>query len=223
MAQVSDTSKGVQYLYKHNQHNLIVSATQVFLEYQPMLQRIAFGMVGCVRDAEDLVQDTFEKWLKVDHQKVKNVKAYLIKMLQNACTNFLNSFRKTRELAFSSPLEVLRTKYEEADFRIFDFESDLATGIQEMLQRLTLPEFSILLLKEGFGFDYQELTVIFGRKLENCRQLLSRAKKKKEKPQLTNSLYSEKSEQLTVEILKIYQQQGNIQSLIAYLQKELAN
>ena len=223
MAQVSDTSKGVQYLKIFNQRHLIVSATQVFLEYQPMLQRIAFGMVGCVRDAEDLVQDTFEKWLKVDHQKVKNVKAYLIKMLQNACTNFLNSFRRNREISFSSPLEVLRTKYEEADFRLFDFESDLATGIQEMLQRLTLPEFSILLLKEGFEFDYQELALIFGKKLENCRQLLSRAKKKKEKPNPTNAIHTEKSQQLTVEILKIYQQQGNIQSLVAYLQQELAN
>jgi len=200
-----------------------MSATQIFIEYQPMLQRLAYSMVGCMRDAEDLVQDTFEKWLKVDHENVNNVKAYLITVLKNTCTNFLNSFRKTREVNFSSPLETLKNKYEETDFRLFDFETDLSSGIQDLLQRLTLPEFSILLLKEGFDFDYQELTLVFGKKLDNCRQLLSRAKKKKSIPKSTASLNPEKRKQLTKEILDVYRQQGNIQSLLTYLQRELAN
>lgn len=200
-----------------------MSSAQIFIEYQPMLQRIAFGMVGCVRDAEDLVQDTFEKWLKVDHQQIKNAKAYLITILKNTCTNFLNSFRKTKESTFTSSLESLKNRYEETDFRLFDFETDLATGVQELLQRLTLPEFSILLLKEGFEFDYQELTIIFGKKIDNCRQLLSRAKKKKNKPTNPFSVNPEKRRQLIKEILAVYRQQGNIQSLVTYLQKELAN
>ena len=197
-------------------------AAEVFIEYQSLLQRIAYRMVGCVRDAEDLVQDTFEKWLKVDHQQIKNVKAYLIKMLKNTCTNFLNSFRKTKEINYSSPLEALKNKYEEGDFRLFEFESDLTAGVQDLLQKVTLPEFSILLLKEGFDFDYQELTVILGKKLDNCRQLLSRAKKKQQTTNTISTTPFRKHEQLAQEIIRVYHQQGNIQSLITYLQGELA-
>lgn len=201
----------------------MVPAAQVFLEYQPLLQRIAFRMVGCMRDAEDMVQDTFEKWLKVEHQHINNVKAYLITILKNTCTNFLNSFRKTKEFTFSSPLETLKHKYIETDFRLFEFESDLATGLQELLQKVSLPEFSMLLLKEGFDFDYQELTVLMGKKLDHCRQLLSRAKKKQNNSTIRFSIHPEKRKQLTKEILQVYQQQGSIQSLITYLQNEIGD
>jgi len=199
-----------------------MSATQVFLEYQPLLQRIALRMVGCVKDAEDLVQDTFEKWLKIDHSKIQNAKAYLITTLKNKCINFINSFRKNKELTFGSPMDLFKTKYEEIDFRLFDFETNLSAGIGDLLQKMTLPEFSILLLKEGFAFDYPELTEIFGQKIDNCRQLLSRAKKKKQARIASRPLNQERRKQITAEITAIYRQ-GNMQALVAYLQKEWLN
>lgn len=194
-------------------------ATQVFIEHQPVLQRIAYRMVGCRKDAEDLVQDTFEKWLRIDHTSVQNAKAYLISILKNKCINFLNSLRRTKEISFATPLEAFKNRYEEIDFRLFDFETDLATGISELLQKLTIPEFSILLLREGFEFDYAELSETFGKKLEHCRQLLSRAKKKKAKRQFTFPLNIERRNRVTREIAAIYQN-GNTQDLVAYLQKE---
>ena len=197
-----------------------MSAAQIFLEHQSLLQRIAFGMVGCIKDAEDLVQDTFEKWLQVDHQQIKNAKAYLIRILKNACINFLNSFRKTKEIQFDPLLELFKNKYEEIDFQLFDFENDLSSGVSLLLQKLTFPEFSLLLLKEGFEFDYVELSVLFEKKLDHCRQLLSRAKKKRSKRQLNFSLNQERRNQLTKEIAAIYKQ-GSLMDLITYLQGEI--
>ncbi len=195
-------------------------ATQIFIEHQSLLQRTAFGIVGCKKDAEDLVQDTFEKWIRLDHSNIQNAKAYLLSMLKNACINFLNSFRKTREISFGAPLELLKNRYEEIDFRLFDFETDLTNGISDLLQRLTLPEFSILLLKEGFEFDYSELSDTLGKKLDHCRQLLSRAKKKRNKRTYSFPLNIERRNQIAAEITAIYNN-GNIQDLVNYLQKEL--
>jgi len=197
-----------------------VSAAQVFLEHQSMLQHIAFRMVGCVKDAEDLVQDTFEKWLQVDHSQISNAKAYLVRILKNTCINFLNSFRKTKETQFDPLLELVKNRYEEIDFRLFDFESDLTSGVSVLLQKLTFPEFSILLLREGFELDYAELSVLFEKKLEHCRQLLSRAKTKRAKRQLNFSLNQERRNQLTKEIMAIYKK-GNMADLISYLQGEM--
>ena len=201
-------------------NTLLVSSTETFIQYQPQLQRVAFNMVGCVKDAEDLVQDTFERWLKIDHSKIKNVKAYLIQTLKNICINFLNSIRKTREVYFQNPLEGFRNRYEEIDFRPFDFEQDLSIGISDLLQKLTLPECSILILKEGFELDYPELTEIFEKKMDHCRQLLSRAKKKIKAPQLRFPLNIEKKNQLVKEISSVLKN-GNLQQLIAFLQKEV--
>lgn len=197
-------------------------ATQIFIEHQALLQRTAYGLVGCKKDAEDLVQDTFEKWVRLDHSSIQNAKAYLLSMLKNTCINFLNSFRKTREISFGAPLELLKNRYEEIDFQLFDFETDLTTGISDLLQRLTLPEFSILLLKEGFEFDYSELSDTLGKKLEHCRQLLSRAKKKRNKRTYSFPLNIERRNQIAAEITAIYNN-GNIQDLVSYLQKELGS
>ncbi len=197
-----------------------MSSAETFLQYQPQLQRMAFNMVGCMKDAEDLVQDTFEKWLKIDHAKIKNVKAYLIQTLKNICINFLNSIRKTKEIHFNNPLEGLRNRYEEIDFRPFDFEQDLSTGISELLQKLTLPEFSMLILKEGFEMDYPQLTEIFDKKMEHCRQIISRAKKKIKTPQIRFPLNIEKKEQVSKEISTVCKN-GNLHNLIAFFQQEV--
>ena len=195
-------------------------ATQIFIEHQALLQRTAYSIVGCKKDAEDLVQDTFEKWIRLDYSSIQNAKAYLLSMLKNACLNFLTSFRKTREISFGTPLELFKNRYEEIDLRLFDFETDLTTGVSDLLQRLTLPEFSTLLLKEGFEFDYSELSETLGKKLEHCRQLLSRAKKKRNKRAYSFPLNIERRNQIVKEITAIYNN-GNIQNLVAYLQKEL--
>ena len=77
-----------------------------------------------------------------------------------------------------------------------------------------------MLLKEGFAFEYSELTEIFGQKIDNCRQLLSRAKKKKQTAQASRPLNPARKKQITAEITAIYQE-GNMQALVAYLQQEL--
>jgi len=196
-------------------------ATQIFIEHQALLQRTAYSIVGCKKDAEDLVQDTFEKWIGLDHSIIQNAKAYLLSMLKNACINFLNSFRKTREVSFGTPLDLFKNRYEEMDFRLFDFETDLSAGISDLLQRLTFPEFSVLLLKEGFEFDYSELSETLGKKLEHCRQLLSRAKKKRNKRTYSFPINTERRNQITKEITAIYSN-GNVQDLVHYLQQELS-
>ncbi len=173
-----------------------------------------------MRDAEDLVQDTFEKWLKIDHSKIKNAKAYLIQTLKNICINFLNVIKRRREVTFSNPLEVLKNKYEEMDFGALDFEHELSVGIAELLQKLTLPELGILILKEGFGVNYAELTEIFENKMDHCRQLLSRAKKKIGQSQLRFPSHPARKDKLSRELSEVCKN-GNLHNLITYLQKEV--
>ncbi|MDH5610800.1 MAG: RNA polymerase subunit sigma, partial [Cyclobacteriaceae bacterium] len=59
--------------------------------YQPLLYSIALRMVGTLEDAEDIVQDTFEKWLSIDVESIHNTKAYLVRSVRNNCLQFLNS------------------------------------------------------------------------------------------------------------------------------------
>ena len=61
--------------------------------YQPMLRSVAMKIVGSLEDAEDIVQDTFEKWLTIDRKNIKNTKAYLIRSVSNNSIKFLTSLK----------------------------------------------------------------------------------------------------------------------------------
>ena len=65
-----------------------------------MLQRIAMRMLRCKADAEDIVQETFIKWLSQEQEKIKNTKAYLVRAVTNNCINHMQSLRQKRRRIF---------------------------------------------------------------------------------------------------------------------------
>ncbi|WPP48987.1 sigma-70 family RNA polymerase sigma factor [Catalinimonas niigatensis] len=156
-----------------------MSQTQTISLYQPLLYAIALRMVGSLQDAEDIVQDTFVKWLTIDHEKVENTKAYLIRTVTNNCINHLNSFRKKKSEYFSNlKNSELLEKYRDFELPRFDLENELSEALVLLHKKLEPIEKGIYLLREVFDFEYEDLQEIFGKKKENCRQLFSRAKEK---------------------------------------------
>ena len=156
-----------------------MNPSQTISLYQPLLQAIALKMVGSWEDAQDIVQDTFEKWLTIDQEKIQNTKAYLIRTVTNNCINHLNSFKKKKGeyLSQLKNLEILE-KYREFEFPRFDLENELSEALAVIHKKLEPVEKGIYLLREVFDFDYEELQKIFGKKKDNCRQLFFRAKEK---------------------------------------------
>lgn len=132
-----------------------------------------------MEDAEDIVQDTFIKWLSIDQEKVLNTKAYLIKTVTNNCINHLNTFKKKKHEYLSSlhPDELL-ARYKESDFAKFDLEKELSEALVIVQKKLEPVERGIFLLREVFNFDYEDIQEIMGKRKDNCRQLFFRAKEK---------------------------------------------
>jgi len=159
-----------------------MSQTQTISLYQPLLYAIALRMVGSLQDAEDIVQDTFVKWLTIDQEKIDNTRAYLVRTVTNNCINHLNSFRKKKSECFSQVRNVeLLERYRDFEFPCFDLENELSEALAVIHKKLEPVEKGIYLLREVFNFEYEDLQHIFGKKKENCRQLFSRAKEKLQK------------------------------------------
>lgn len=153
--------------------------SQTIALYQPMLQAIAMKMVGSMADAEDIVQDTFLKWLSLKEQKVKNTKSYLIKAVTNNCINHLNALkRKKDECIENISQSELMGWYKETDFAKFDLETEVSEALNIIHKKLEPVEKGIYILREVFNVEYDELQDIFDKKKDNCRQLFSRAKDK---------------------------------------------
>lgn len=144
--------------------------------YHPLLQSIAYKMLGCMHDAEDMVQDAYLKYLAVDPEKIKNTKAYLIRIVTNNCLNHLSSLKeKQKDYLESVKMPEL---FEKIDFSHLDFKAELDVALRLLHKKLGPLERALFLLREGFDFEYDELQKIFDKKKDHCRQLVCRAKEK---------------------------------------------
>jgi RNA polymerase sigma factor (sigma-70 family) len=156
-----------------------MSQEQAITLYQPMLQAIAYNIVRCKADAEDIVQETYLKWLSMGPKTVENTKAYLIKAVKNNCLNHINALRnKKEELLNQNNIVEIINRFKETNLAHLDLEVELAKAIKILHAKLEPLERAVFLLKEVFDFDYDTLQDTLDKKKEHCRQLFCRAKKK---------------------------------------------
>lgn len=153
-------------------------ATAIAL-YQPTLHAIAMRLLKCKADAEDIVQETFIKWLNAEQEKIQNTKAYLIRAVTNNCLTHLQALKKKKEDyldSFQWPDFV--EKFRDTDFSQIDFEQQLSKAFHVLQHKLEPLERAVFILKEVFDFDYKALQVLLDKKQDHCRQLFCRARKK---------------------------------------------
>lgn len=154
---------------------------QTITQYQPLLHSIAYNLVKCKADAEDIVQETFLRWLTIDHEKIANTKAYLVKAVTNNCLSHLGTLKKKKEQCIESisSMEFVQ-KLKDVNFSHLDLDVDLKNAFKVLQAKLQPLERAVFLLKEVFDFDYEALQKTLDKKKDHCRQLLSRARKKLE-------------------------------------------
>jgi len=190
--------------------------------YRPVLQGIAFNILKCKADAEDIVQDTFIKWLDAEQEKIQNTKAYLITAVRNNCLNHLNTLRKKKEEYIDSiDLSKVTGKIREMDFSHLDLEVDLNKALILVHHRLEPMERAVYLLKEVFDFDYKSLQTALNKKQEHCRQLFCRAKKKLSSMELPKISIELPKSGTWIESFRKACSLDNASGLIAALQKDI--
>jgi RNA polymerase sigma factor (sigma-70 family) len=156
-----------------------MNQAQAIALYQPMLQTIAFNLLKCKEEAEDIVQETFLKWLCIDQSHIENTKAYLITAVTNSCLNHLKALRaKKVEYWDSLQLADKLGKFWEMDLGAFDVEAEVAAALKVLQRKLEPMERATYLLKDVFNVEYDALQEILDKKSDNCRQMLCRARKK---------------------------------------------
>lgn len=150
-----------------------MSVTAEIVSLRPYLFTIAYSMTGIVEEAEDLVQDAFEKWLKRGGEEVKNPKAYLARILVNSSIDRLEELKRERETYTGTWLpEPYIVEDHDSSLPALDF------GLMFLLERLNPAERAVFILRESFDEEYESIAELTGFTPENCRQLLHRAREK---------------------------------------------
>jgi len=156
-----------------------MNQAQTIALYQPLLHTIAYNIVRCKADAEDIVQETFLKWLSIDQEKIGNTKAYLITAVKNNCLKHIEAVKKKKE----EYLEAIQSSdlvhwFKDINLSQIDLDISLKAAFRVMQTKLQPIERAVFLLKDVFDVDYETLQKTLDKNKAHCRQLLCRARKK---------------------------------------------
>jgi RNA polymerase sigma-70 factor (ECF subfamily) len=195
-----------------------MSEAQAISIYQPLLHSIALSILGSQRDAEDLVQDTFLKWLSNRPQKIENTRAYLVQAVRNNAIKYKQAFQQRKVDLLDHFPEHLTQKFH-ANFDHIDIEQELQRAADVIHSKLEPLEKGVFILREIFELEYDEIQDIFEKRKDHCRQLLSRARKKMD-PSSVQENVSEGAGNL-LQHLKKAMQQDKLSDLIQHLKEEI--
>ncbi|QEM83115.1 sigma-70 family RNA polymerase sigma factor [Halomonas binhaiensis] len=135
---------------------------------RPGLMRVAYRMLGSVADAEDILQEAFIRWMKVDRGEVMEPEAFLRRTVTRLCLDQLKSARHQRETYVGPWLPEPVVEEEE--------EEDVTLPLMLALERLSPLERAAFLLHDVFGLAYEEIATTIQRDVAACRQLAARAR-----------------------------------------------
>lgn len=154
-----------------------MSKVEEFEELRPLLFSVAYRILGSVSEAEDAVQET---WLRFDGSATRptSVKAFLSATVTRISIDVLRSARVRRERYVGPwfPEPLLRDPYEDPE-RSAELADSVSMAALLLLERLSPLERSVFVLREVFGFGYDEVASAVGRSEAACRQLLVRARR----------------------------------------------
>ncbi len=154
-----------------------MSKAEEFEELRPLLFSIAYRILGSVSEAEDAVQET---WLRFDGSTTRptSAKAFLSSVVTRISIDVLRSARVRREEYVGPwfPEPLLSDPYQDPA-RSVELADSVSMAALLLLERLSPSERAVFVLREVFGFGFDEVAVAVGRSEAACRQLLVRARR----------------------------------------------
>lgn len=156
-----------------------MNETEIFEHNRRRLTGIAYGMLGSVMDAEDVVQDAYLRWREVDVVDVDSPEAYLTTITTRLAIDRLRSARARRETYVGPwlPEPIVRELTPDPADVVSEAES-LSMAALVALERLNPVERAVLLLRDVFDLDYAEIADIVDKSPANCRQIARRARER---------------------------------------------
>jgi RNA polymerase sigma-70 factor (ECF subfamily) len=142
-------------------------------DLRPLLFSIAYRMLGSVAEAEDLVQESFIRYQQAG-TVAESPRAYLAAVTTRLAIDQLRSARARRETYPGQWLPEPIVEQTPAD----DAEAadSLSMAFLVLLEQLSPVERAVFLLREVFGYDFDEIARAVSRSEANCRQILVRAR-----------------------------------------------
>lgn len=151
-----------------------------YREWRSYLFSIAYRMLGSPADAEDAVQDVFLTLQSAGTAgEIRHAKTYLAKMIVNRCLNVLGSAARRRETYVGPWLpEPLVDASAVLPEEAAELGESISYAFLVLLEKLAPLERAVFVLRETYGYGYNEIASLVEKSEAICRQIHSRAKRR---------------------------------------------
>ncbi|MDX8035656.1 RNA polymerase sigma factor SigJ [Lentzea sp. BCCO 10_0856] len=148
----------------------------LFTKHRGLLYAVAYRVLGSVTEAEDVVQEAWLRWTRVEPATVVDPEAFLVRVTIRLAIDHLRSARARRESYIGPwlPEPVLTGPDVAADAVLAD---SVSTALLLVLETLSPLQRAVFVLNEAFGYPYAEIARLVGREEPAVRQLAHRARK----------------------------------------------
>lgn len=151
------------------------AATGTFVAHRNLLFTVAYEMLGSAADAEDVLQETWLRWVRVDQAEVLDPRAYLVRVTTRQALNRLRTLQRRKESYVGAwlPEPVLTAPDVAEDVLLAE---SVSMALMLVLETLAPTERAVFVLREVFGVGYDEIAVAVGKSTAAVRQIAHRAR-----------------------------------------------
>jgi RNA polymerase sigma-70 factor (ECF subfamily) len=150
-------------------------ATETFIAHRNLLFTVAYEMLGSAADAEDVLQETWLRWVEVDLEQVRDQRAYLVRITTRQALNRLRTMKRRKE-AYVGPWlpEPILTSPDVAEN--VELAESVSIALMLVLETLSPTERAVFVLREVFDVSYDEIAAAVDKTPAAVRQIAHRAR-----------------------------------------------
>ncbi|MGW5671439.1 RNA polymerase sigma-70 factor [Micromonospora sp. NPDC003776] len=151
------------------------AATDAFVAHRNLLFTVAYEMLGSAADAEDVLQETWLRWVGVDLDTVRDQRAYLVRITTRQALTRLRTLRRRKESYVGPwlPEPLLTTPDVAEDVELAD---SVSMAMLLVLETLTPTERAVFVLRDVFDLAYDEIAEAVDKSPATVRQIAHRAR-----------------------------------------------
>jgi RNA polymerase sigma-70 factor (ECF subfamily) len=144
-----------------------------FETLRPHLNRVAYGILGSLAEAEDCVQEAWLRLERSDPAAIDDLRAWLTTVVGRLALDTLGSARRRRESYVGEwlPEPVVEERGGEPTL-----DEAVSTALLVVLERLSPAERTAFLLHDVFDLPFETVAGVVGRSPAAVRQLAARAR-----------------------------------------------
>lgn len=193
----------------------------IFDETRPKLLGLAYRLLGSHHDAEDIVQDVYLIWFRSDPETIEKPQSWLAVTCTRKAIDRLRARKRMQESYYGEWLpEPVNTEAPPNAEQQILLSENLTMAFLMLMESLSPKERAAYLLREIFGSDYGEIALSLDLSEDNCRQLVSRARKRLNKSEKKQSP-SHQHQTKMVDAFYSALQDGNLSTLTGLLADDI--